>query len=115
MDFSARPGRGSRPPSAAGARTIPRRYSVVLDAEEIQIWTDVDGMMTPILTDPLGAAYPEMDVSRGGRARLLRGQGSYTRSTIIPAFRRTFPVRILKLPAPHVKGTVILGSPKLPH
>ena len=66
-----------------------------LDVDEIQIWTDVDGMLT---ADPRIVAEPRRGaaavVRRGVGARVLRREGAAP-GTILPAVAKNIPVRIL--------------------
>jgi len=83
-----------------------------LKAEEIQIWTDVDGMMT---TDP--RVVPEARrieaVSFDEAAELAYfGAKVLHPSTVLPAIEREIPVRILNTKRPSVPGTLITSDPK---
>jgi len=85
----------------------------VLDAEEIQIWTDVDGIMTSDPSRiPSARLIPEMTFREAAELAYFGAKVLHP-STIIPAVQKNIPVRILNSRRPHVKGTVILGSPKL--
>jgi aspartate kinase len=82
-----------------------------LNAEEIQIWTDVDGMMT---TDP--RVVPEARrieaVSFDEAAELAYfGAKVLHPSTVLPAIEREIPVRILNTKRPSVPGTLITSDP----
>lgn len=79
-----------------------------IGAEEIQIWTDVDGVMT---ADP--SILPEvlpLDVLTFEEASELAYYGAKVLhpATIIPAMKKGIPVRVLNTFKPRVKGTVIL-------
>jgi aspartate kinase len=83
-----------------------------LKAEEIQIWTDVDGMMT---TDP--RVVPEARrieaVSFDEAAELAYfGAKVLHPSTVLPAIEREIPVRILNTKRPSVAGTLITAEPR---
>ncbi len=80
------------------------------DAEEIQIWTDVDGMMS---TDPKIAAnaktiervsFAEASELAYFGARVLHPK------TILPAMRKNIPVRILNSFHPENEGTTIVND-----
>ncbi|MEO8024939.1 MAG: lysine-sensitive aspartokinase 3 [Bryobacteraceae bacterium] len=82
-----------------------------IHAEEIQIWTDVDGMLT---CDPR--------VLEGGRrikacsfaeaAELAYfGAKVLHPATVVPAMERNIPVRILNSRRPNVEGTRIVAEP----
>lgn len=79
-----------------------------LGAEEIQIWTDVDGMMT---------ADPSM-LPHARRARVMSfaeaselayfGARVLHPSTVLPAMESNVPVRVLNSHKPEVEGTLIV-------
>ena len=78
-----------------------------LDAEEIQIWTDVDGIMT---TDPrmVKEARKIRTVSFQEAAELSYfGAKVLHPSTIVPAVRKNIPVRVLNSYRPELAGTII--------
>jgi aspartate kinase len=78
-----------------------------LDAEEIQIWTDVDGIMT---TDPrmVETARKIRTISFQEAAELSYfGAKVLHPSTIIPAVRKNIPVRVLNSGRPELQGTII--------
>ena len=81
-----------------------------MNAEEIQIWTDVDGVMT---CDPRVVQNAQLIDTMSFReaaelayfgARILHP------STILPAVQKNIPVRVLNSKRPHISGTVILGE-----
>jgi aspartate kinase len=81
-----------------------------LDADEIQIWTDVDGIMT---TDPrvVKDAHKIRNVSFQEAAELSYfGAKVLHPSTIIPAVRKNIPVRVLNSYRPEQRGTIITGE-----
>jgi len=81
-----------------------------IDAGEIQIWTDVDGMLTadprvvraPVLVPAL--SYAEAAELAYFGAKVLHP------STILPAVERDIPVRILNARKPEGRGTLITAS-----
>ncbi len=78
-----------------------------LHAREIQIWTDVDGMLT---ADPRVVAAPRVvPVLSFGEASELAYFGAKVLhpSTILPAVARDIPVRILNSRRPTAEGTLI--------
>ena len=86
-------------------------FGAVLGAEEIQIWTDVDGMMT---ADP--QIVPESQLIRQmsfGEASELAYFGARVLhpKTILPAIQQNIPVRVLNSRKPELKGTLILKAP----
>jgi aspartate kinase len=86
-----------------------------LDAEEIQIWTDVDGLMT---VDPrvVPDARAIEEVSFDEAAELAYfGAKVLHPATIKPAVERDIPVRILNSLNPEARGTRIAGRPEGSH
>jgi len=86
---------------------------VVLDASEIQIWTDVDGMMT---ADPrlVSDASVLTEVSFQEASELAYfGAKILHPLTIKPAVEKKIPVRILNTMHPESRGTLITDSPKI--
>ncbi len=80
-----------------------------LDAEEIQIWTDVDGVMT---SDP--SVIPEARVIeemtfREAAELAYFGAKVLHPATILPAVQKNIPVRVLNSRRPDVPGTVIVA------
>ncbi len=81
-----------------------------LGAGEIQIWTDVDGMLT---ADPRIVAEPHVvpHLSFAEASELAYfGAKVLHPSTILPAVTRSIPVRILNSHRPHARGTLITGE-----
>ena len=84
-----------------------------IDAREIQIWTDVDGMLT---ADPRVIAQPRLvpKLSFAEAAELAYfGAKVLHPSTILPAVERDIPVRILNSMRPEGSGTLITAQPSL--
>jgi aspartate kinase len=82
-----------------------------IHAAEIQIWTDVDGMLT---ADPRIVAEAEVvpHLSFAEAAELAYfGAKVLHPSTIFPAISRSIPVRILNSLRPDQPGTLITGDP----
>jgi len=83
----------------------------LLPAEEIQIWTDVDGMLTadPRIVDD---AEVVRHLSFAEAAELAYfGAKVLHPSTIFPAVSRNIPVRILNSHRPEREGTLITADP----
>jgi aspartate kinase len=81
-----------------------------LDAEEIEIWTDVDGMMT---ADPrvIGEAWTIRHISFAEASELAYfGAKVLHPATLLPAVRTGIPVRILNSMRPERSGTVITAE-----
>ena len=81
-----------------------------LGAEEIQIWTDVDGIMT---ADP--SVVPEArrvrQLSFAEASELAYfGARVLHPSTVLPAVERNIPVRVLNSLKPEVEGTLIVAE-----
>jgi aspartate kinase len=84
-----------------------------IGAEEIQIWTDVDGMLT---ADPtvLPGAYRVKVCSFTEAAELAYfGAKVLHPATVLPAIEKNIPVRILNSRRPEVEGTLIVSDPPL--
>ena len=80
-------------------------------AREIQIWTDVDGMLT---ADPRVVAAPRLvpHLSFDEAAELAYfGAKVLHPSTILPAVERNIPVRIVNSRNPEGTGTIITAKP----
>jgi aspartate kinase len=80
-----------------------------MDAEEIQIWTDVDGMMTvdPRLV-PSARVIPEVSFDEAAELAYFGAKVLHP-ATIKPAVERGIPVRILNSLNPSAPGTLIAG------
>jgi aspartate kinase len=80
-------------------------------AQEIQIWTDVDGMLT---CDPtiLEGGYRVKTCSFAEAAELAYfGAKVLHPATVLPAIEKNIPVRILNSRRPDVAGTLIVADP----
>jgi aspartate kinase len=83
-------------------------FGHALGADEIQIWTDVDGIMT---ADPklVESPQPIRTLSFGEASELAYYGGKVLHpATILPAIERSIPVRVLNTKKPDSKGTLIL-------
>jgi aspartate kinase len=81
-----------------------------IDAGEIQIWTDVDGMLT---ADPRVIDHPQIvpRLSFGEASELAYfGAKVLHPSTILPAVAKNIPVRILNSRRPQGRGTLITAE-----
>lgn len=77
-------------------------------AEEVQIWTDVDGVMT---ADPsvIASARPLPRLSWREASELAYFGGRVLHpSTMLPAIEHAIPIRVLNSTRPEVEGTLIL-------
>src|SRR5207248_1494025 len=82
-------------------------FGACLDAEEIQIWTDVDGMLTAdpqIVAAPL--LVPQLSFAEASELAYFGAKVLHP-STILPAVAKNIPVRILNSRRPEVSGTMI--------
>jgi aspartate kinase len=78
-----------------------------INANEIQIWTDIDGMHN---NDPriVGKTYPIAELSFDEAAELAYfGAKILHPSSVLPAQLKNIPVRLLNTMQPEAKGTVI--------
>jgi aspartate kinase len=85
-------------------------FGACLAVEEIQIWTDVDGMLT---ADPRVVAEPRLvpQLSFAEASELAYfGAKVLHPSTILPAVAQNIPVRILNSRRPDVPGTMITAE-----
>jgi len=82
-------------------------FGAGLGAEEIQIWTDVDGMLT---ADPRvvsrSRVVPHLSFDEASELAYFGAKVLHP-STIVPAVRRDIPVRILNSHRPEAPGTRI--------
>jgi aspartate kinase len=105
-------GRGGSDYSASviGA-AIGRQETGGVSCREIQIWTDVDGMLT---ADPriVAGTHVVPQLSFGEASELAYfGAKVLHPSTILPAVDRDIPVRILNSRRPEAPGTLIAAQP----
>ncbi len=89
-------------------------FGAALNAEEIQIWTDVDGMMTSDPSKIKGAQLIKEMTFREAAELAYFGAKVLHPSTITPAVQKNIPVRILNSRRPFVEGTTIVGEQRCP-
>ena len=85
-------------------------FAACLDADEVEIWTDVDGMMT---ADPrvVADAWTIRAISFAEASELAYfGAKVLHPSTLLPAVQRGIPVRVLNSLKPDRPGTVITAA-----
>ncbi len=82
-----------------------------LNADEIQIWTDVDGVMTCDPSMIPSARLVEEMTFREAAELAYFGAKVLHPSTILPAVKKNIPVRVLNSMRPTGTGTVILQRP----
>jgi aspartate kinase len=81
-----------------------------LGVDEIEIWTDVDGIMTadPSLV-PEARPIPEMSFREAAELAFFGARVLHPK-TLVPAVERDIPVRVLNTRRPEGTGTVILAD-----
>jgi aspartate kinase len=82
-------------------------FGACLDVSEIQIWTDVDGMLTAdprVVTSP--KLVPQLSFAEASELAYFGAKVLHP-STILPAVAKNIPVRILNSRRPEVSGTMI--------
>jgi len=86
-------------------------FGSVLDAEEIQIWTDVDGMMTadPRIV-PGSKLIREMSFAEASELAYFGARVLHPK-TILPAIQKNIAVRVLNSRKTGLKGTLIVKTP----
>jgi aspartate kinase len=85
-------------------------FGACLDVDEIQIWTDVDGMLTAdprVVDDP--QLVPQLSFSEASELAYFGAKVLHP-STILPAVARNIPVRILNSRHPESAGTLITSN-----
>jgi aspartate kinase len=85
-------------------------FGACLDVEEIQIWTDVDGMLTAdprVVPEP--RLVPRLSFAEASELAYFGAKVLHP-STILPAIGRNIPVRILNSRRPGNPGTVITAD-----
>lgn len=78
-----------------------------IDADEIQIWTDVDGMLTADPTVMKGGHRVKACSFNEAAEMAYFGAKVLHPATVLPAIERNIPVRILNSRRPEVEGTLI--------
>jgi len=85
-------------------------FGSCLDADEIQIWTDVDGMLTadPRIV-PQPHLVPQLSFNEASELAYFGAKVLHP-STILPAVTKNIPVRILNSRRPENTGTLITAQ-----
>jgi aspartate kinase len=93
-----------------GSDTSAAVLGAALDAEEIQIWSDVDGMMSadPALV-PSARTLPRISFAEAAELAFYGARVLHPDS-IAPAVKRQIPVRVLNSLRPDGAGTIIMGE-----
>ena len=85
-------------------------FGACLDMDEIQIWTDVDGMLTAdprVVPEP--RLVPQLSFAEASELAYFGAKVLHP-STILPAVSKNIPVRILNSRRPEVTGTRITAE-----
>jgi aspartate kinase len=85
-------------------------FGACLDVDEIQIWTDVDGMLTAdprVVPEP--RLVPQLSFAEASELAYFGAKVLHP-ATILPAVAKNIPVRILNSRRPDVKGTIITAN-----
>ncbi len=85
-------------------------FGAALDADEIQIWTDVDGVMTadPRIVDS-AKLTGKLSFAEAGELAFYGAKVVHP-ATMMPAVRRNIPIRVLNTYKPEFQGTVIVNE-----
>ena len=85
-------------------------FGAALDADEIEIWTDVDGVMSadPRIV-PASRTLPRMSFKEAAELAYYGAKVIHP-ATIHPAVRASIPIRVLNTYRPECGGTQILGG-----
>jgi aspartate kinase len=84
-------------------------FGAALDAEEIQIWTDVDGVMTADPRIVPGARHVEAITFAEAAELAFFGAKVLHPATMVPAIARNVPIRVLNSFRPEFPGTVVVA------
>lgn len=89
-------------------------FGAALDVREIQIWTDVDGVMTADPRIVKGARFiPKMSFAEASELAFYGAKVLHP-ATMIPAVRKNIPIRVLNSFRPDFEGTTIVADLKGP-
>lgn len=87
-------------------------FGAAIDAEEVEIWTDVNGVMS---ADPgiceKAKSIPELSFDEASELAWYGAKVLHP-SAIIPAVKKNIPVRVLNTMEPDNPGSVIIAEPK---
>jgi aspartate kinase len=85
-------------------------FGACLEVDEIQIWTDVDGMLTAdprVVPEP--KLVPQLSFAEASELAYFGAKVLHP-ATILPAVAKNIPVRILNSRRPEVTGTIITAN-----
>jgi aspartate kinase len=85
-------------------------FGAALQAEEIQIWTDVDGVMSADPRIVKGARFIEKMSFAEASELAFYGAKVLHPATMIPAVRKKIPIRVLNSYRPEFEGTTIVAQ-----
>ncbi len=85
-------------------------FAAALGASEVQIWTDVDGVLTADPSIVPGAKPLERMAFREAAELAYYGAEVLHPATIVPAIEKGIPIRVLNTFKPALPGTTILPS-----
>ncbi len=87
--------------------------AAAVDASEVQIWTDVNGVMTcdPSLDDS-AASLPLLSFEEASELAYYGAQVLH-QNTLIPTMQKGIPVRVLNTNNPGDSGTLIVSTPEV--
>ncbi len=85
-------------------------FGAALGAEEIQIWTDVDGVMTGDPRIVEGARFIRKMSFAEASELAFYGAKVLHPATMIPAVRKNIPIRVLNSYRPEFEGTLIVAA-----
>jgi aspartate kinase len=84
-------------------------FGAALDVEEIQIWTDVDGVMTADPRIVKGAKFiPRMSFAEASELAFYGAKVLHP-ATMVPAVRKNIPIRVLNSYRPELEGTTVVA------
>lgn len=84
-------------------------FGAAVHAEEVQIWTDVDGVMsTDPKVAPLAKSIPTLTFAEAAELAWFGAKVLHP-STMMPAMKYNIPVRVLNTKKPEHPGTVIVA------
>ena len=105
------PGGGAVTLGRGGSDWSASLIGAALHAEEIEIWTDVDGIMTadPSLA-PEARSIPRMSFAEAAELAAFGARVLHP-ATLLPAVEQGIPVRVLNTRRPAGAGTLVLAEP----
>jgi aspartate kinase len=85
-------------------------FGAALDADEIQIWTDVDGVMTADPRIVKGSRFiPKLSFAEASELAFYGAKVLHP-ATMIPAVRKNIPIRVLNSYRPEFEGTTVVAD-----